>query len=40
LVHFKSVFERSGHDMGQVARHFEVSVPAAKVRAEYLGVLT
>ena len=38
--HFKAMFERSGHDMAVIARYFEVSVPAAKVRAEYLGVLT
>ncbi|MGP4058435.1 ImmA/IrrE family metallo-endopeptidase [Mycobacterium sp. 4D054] len=38
--HFRSVFEHLGHDMSRVARHFEVSVPAAKVRAEYLGLLT
>jgi Zn-dependent peptidase ImmA (M78 family) len=38
--HFKAVFERLGHDLAMVARHFEVSVPAVKVRAEYLGVLT
>lgn len=37
--HFQGVFERSGRDMAMVARHFAVSVPAAKVRAEYLGLL-
>lgn len=34
--HFKSVSDRLGGDMTLVARHFEVSVPAAEVRAEYL----
>lgn len=38
--HFKTVFDRSDHDMAMVARHFGVSVPAARVRAEYLGLLT
>lgn len=38
--HFMAVFEQSSHNMELVARHFEVSVPAARVRAEYLGVLT
>ncbi|MGV0625040.1 ImmA/IrrE family metallo-endopeptidase [Mycolicibacter minnesotensis] len=37
---FKVVFEQAGPDMTLVAQHFEVSVPAAKVRAEYLGILT
>ena len=36
---FRAVFGRLSHDMAMVARHFEVSVPAARVRAEYLGVL-
>jgi predicted transcriptional regulator len=38
--HFKAVFDRSDRDMVAVAQHFGVSVPAAKVRAEYLGLLT
>jgi hypothetical protein len=36
--HFKTVFRRTGHDMVAVAQHFGVSVPAARVRAEYLGL--
>jgi hypothetical protein len=38
--HFKDVFVREGGDMVAVAQHFGVSVPAAKVRAEYLGLVT
>lgn len=37
--HFRTAFEQLGRDMAMVARRFEVSVPAAKVRAEYLGLL-
>lgn len=37
---FKATFERFGRDMAAVAQHFGVSVPAAKVRAEYLGLVT
>lgn len=37
---FRSKFEQVSGDMTQLARHFEVSVPAAKVRAEYLGLIT
>lgn len=38
--HFKDVFAREGGDTVKVAQHFGVSVPAANVRAEYLGLLT
>lgn len=38
--HFRSTFERLEHDMATVAQHFGVSVPAARVRAEYLGLRT
>lgn len=38
--HFTAVFERMAGNMVTVAQHFEVSVPAAKVRAEFLGLLT
>lgn len=38
--HFRAVFERLDRNMVTVAAHFEVSVPAAKVRAEFLGLLT
>jgi Zn-dependent peptidase ImmA (M78 family) len=38
--HFKTAFKQLRGDMAMVARRFEVSVPAAKVRAEYLGLDT
>jgi Zn-dependent peptidase ImmA (M78 family) len=38
--HFETMFERLRRDMVGVARHFGVSVPAARVRAEFLGLLT
>jgi Zn-dependent peptidase ImmA (M78 family) len=37
---FTAMFDLLGRDMAAVARHFGVSVPAARVRAEYLGLLT
>jgi predicted transcriptional regulator len=37
---FKEAFEGLGRDMVRVAAQFGVSVPAANVRAEYLGLLT
>ncbi|KRQ26208.1 XRE family transcriptional regulator [Mycobacteroides sp. H003] len=37
---FSKVFAESNHNLATVARHFEVSVPAARVRAEFLGLLT
>lgn len=36
--YFTTACEQSGGDMALVARQFGVSVPAAKVRAEYLGL--
>lgn len=36
---FAMTFQQLGHDMTRVAGHFGVSVPAARVRAEYLGLL-
>lgn len=38
--HFKTAFKQLNGDMAMVARRFDVSVPAAKVRAEYLGLNT
>ncbi|MFL0276999.1 ImmA/IrrE family metallo-endopeptidase [Mycobacterium sp. SMC-19] len=38
--HFKSAFKQLNGDMVMVARRFEVSIPAVKVRAEYLGLDT
>lgn len=38
--HFKEVFVGGGRNIEAVAQHFEVSVPAARVRADYLGLLT
>jgi Zn-dependent peptidase ImmA (M78 family) len=38
--HFKDVFVRQDCNIVTVAEHFGVSVPAARVRAEYLGLLT
>jgi predicted transcriptional regulator len=38
--HFKDAFVRESGDIVAVAQNFGVSVPAAKVRAEYLGLLT
>ena len=35
---FKAAYEELGEDLVAVASRFEVSVPAAKVRAEYLGL--
>ncbi|CPU70560.1 ImmA/IrrE family metallo-endopeptidase [Mycobacteroides abscessus] len=35
---FKAAFEELGRDLVAVADRFEVSVPAAKVRAEFLGL--
>jgi len=37
---FKDTFVRHNGDIVPVAENFGVSVPAAKVRAEYLGLLT
>ena len=37
--YFRKVFDEAFGDMVRVAEHFGVSVPAAKVRAEYLGLL-
>ncbi|GAB08245.1 putative Xre family DNA-binding protein [Gordonia araii NBRC 100433] len=36
---FRAAFEDADGDMREVAKIFEVSVPAAKVRASYLGLL-
>ena len=38
-AHFRKVFEQKEKDMVRVAEHFAVSVPAARVRAEYLGLV-
>ncbi|AFM20596.1 putative Zn peptidase (plasmid) [Mycolicibacterium chubuense NBB4] len=38
--HFHNVFVRMDGNIAAVAQHFAVSVPAAKVRAEYLGLPT
>ncbi|OZC55563.1 XRE family transcriptional regulator [Rhodococcus sp. 06-621-2] len=38
VVQFKAAYEELGHDAVRVADRFEVSVPAARVRAKYLGL--
>ena len=38
--HFEAAYMQLRGDMAMVARRFEVSVPAARVRAEYLGFAT